>query len=429
VAARHGICKSVATERGSQRLDAERAEVVKREGVEGNGTMSRKVAPTFLFLSLCLGGALIVGCRRSETSEPILFPTGRFTSAQQCGTCHRDIYAAWRGSQHARAAENPIFRESYEEAVKIAGDEVARLCFMCHAPTVVLTGDYTLAQGVTREGVTCDFCHSLTGTDLERRDHPFLLDVGATKYGPIRDAASTGHRVAFSEFHLSSLQCAGCHEYRNEHGVLLLSTYSEWERYRQLGGDKECQHCHMPQVLANIVDPKVKRVQGAFVNLHTMPGGHARDQLVRALELRILEAQRTPRGLHVKVRVRNVGAGHAVPTGSPTRKVILRVTVATEGGQRVQQERLYQRVVLDEQGAEIRRDSLLFTRARAIARDTRLAPAEQRVEEFLLPVSTDENLTVTATLIYLYSPHERPQTETRIEFLSEKKELFSRWVR
>ncbi len=391
--------------------------------------MARRTMPKLFLGGFLLWGVAIVGCRRSEMSEPVVFPAGRFTSARQCGTCHRDIYAAWRGSQHARAAENPIFRESYEEAAKIAGDAVARLCFMCHAPTVVLTSDYALAQEVTREGVTCDFCHSLTGTDLERREHPFLLDVGATKYGPIRDAASTGHRVAFSEFHLSSFQCAGCHEYRNAHGVPILSTYSEWEQYRQRGGDKECQHCHMPQVLANIVDPKVKRVRGAFVNLHAMPGGHARDQLVRALEMRIMEAHRTPRGLRVKIRLRNVGAGHAVPSGSPMRKVILRVEVVTESGRRVQQERIYQRVVLDKRGAAIRRDSLLFTEARAIARDTRLAPAEERVEEFLLPISVDENLTLTAALIYLYSPHERPETETRIEFLSEKKELFSRWVR
>lgn len=371
----------------------------------------------------------MTACRRSEVAEPVIFHAGRFTSARQCGTCHRDIYMAWRGSQHARAAENPIFRESHAEAVRTFGESTARLCFMCHAPTVVLTGDYALAQEVTREGVTCDFCHSLKGTDLQRPENPFLLDVGETKYGPIPDAASTGHRVAFSEFHTGSLQCAGCHQYRNAHGVPILSTYSEWEQYRQLGGDKECQHCHMPQVLANIVDPKVKRVHGAFVNLHTMPGGHSRDQLVRALDMRILEAQRLPGALRVRVQLRNVGAGHAVPTGSPTRKVILRVDVVTESGQRVWRERIYQRRVLDGRGEEIRRDSLLFTEARAIASDTRLAPAERRVEEFLLPVPAVENLTVTATLIYLYSPHERPETETRIEFLSERKELFSRWVR
>jgi hypothetical protein len=385
--------------------------------------------PALLLWGFFLWSVVTGGCRRSETSPPVVFEAGRFTSARQCGTCHRDIYMAWQGSQHARALENPIFRESYSEARHLAGEAAIRLCLMCHAPTVVLTGDYALAREVTREGVTCDFCHSLRGTDLHQREHPFLLDVGATKYGPIRDAASTGHRVAFSEFHLSSLQCAGCHEYQNERGIPILSTYSEWEQYRQRGGDKECQHCHMPQVLANIVDPKVKRIRGAFVNLHTMPGGHSRDQLVRALEMRILEVQRVPRGLRVKVRLRNVGAGHAVPTGSPTRKVILRVEAETEGGQRARQERVYQRLLLDAHGVEIRRDSLLFTAARAIARDTRLAPAEERVEEFWLPLSAEGNLTITATLTYLYSPHDRPETETRIEFLSERKELLTRWVR
>jgi len=384
-----------------------------------------------IFLASLLAPAvLILGtCSTPEPQEKIEFQPGQFVSANRCGSCHKDIYSAWRGSLHALAVEDDLFKASYEEAIELTGGEAKKLCLTCHAPTVVVTGDYDLTQAVTREGVNCDFCHSLKATDFSKPEHPFDLQVSAVKFGPIPDASSTGHQVAFSEFHTTSLHCAGCHEYRNRHDVALLSTYSEWEQYKQSGGDKTCQQCHMPQVLANIVDPKVKRIEGAFVNLHYMPGGHSRDQLNRSLRLRIMEAAKTAQGLRVKVRVSNVGAGHMVPTGSPTRKVILNVDASTGSGQSFHDERVYQRIIIDSQGQAIRKDSRMFTEAHRIERDTRLAPGEQRMEEFLLPVPADENVTVTATLTYFYSPHDRKETEKRIDFWSEKKELLSKWTR
>lgn len=385
---------------------------------------------TTIFLGLAgLSAVLLGACRTEEPPATIDFQPGRFTSSERCGACHKDIYSAWRGSRHAASLEGAIFKTSYQQALQATSGQAKNICPICHAPTVVVSGDWDLTEPITREGITCDFCHSLTGTDLSQPGHPFLLDVSDVKRGPIRDALSTGHRVLFSEFHLSSEQCAGCHEYRNAHGVELLTTYSEWQLYQQRGGDKNCQQCHMPQVLANIVDPKVKRLQGAFVNLHFMPGGHSRDQLVKSLSLQIAEVVRTSSGVRVKVMVSNVGAGHAVPTGSPTRKIILRLTVTGSEGTSAQAERLYQRVVADERGREIITDSHLFTHARMMVRDTRLQPGEQRTEEFFFPARSTENLTVTATLIYLYSPHARKETETRIEFASEKKELLAKWMR
>ncbi|RMG45352.1 MAG: hypothetical protein D6723_18490 [Acidobacteria bacterium] len=381
---------------------------------------------TALSATLAIGG---LACRRSEPPPKIEFVPGQFVSAKKCGACHKDIYRAWRQSLHAAATEDPIFRKSYEDALELTHGQAKRLCLTCHAPTVVVTGDYDLTQPVTREGINCDFCHSLKGTDFSQPQSPFVLDVGATKYGPVPDAASTGHQVAYSPFHTTALHCAGCHQYRNAHGVELLSTYAEWEQYTERGGTKTCQQCHMPQVLANIVDPKVKRVEGAFVNLHLMPGGHSRDQLVKSLRLRIMEMTRTPKGLRVKVKVKNVGAGHMVPTGSPTRKVILNLDVSTGSGRRFHADRLYQRIVLDERGRPIRKDSRMFTEARRIERDTRLAPGEERIEEFLLPVPASENAKVTATLTYFYSPHDRPETETRIDFMTETKQLLARWER
>jgi hypothetical protein len=142
-----------------------------------------------------------------------------------------------------------------------------------------------------------------------------------------------------------------------------------------------------------------------------------------------MEAAKTPQGLNVKVQVSNVGAGHMVPTGSPTRKVILNLDVTTGNGQQFHDERIYQRITLDGQGQEIRKDSHLFTEAQSVKSDNRLAPGEQRMEEFRLPVPAGENVTVTATLTYLYSPHDRKETEKRIDFVSDKKDLLSKWTR
>jgi hypothetical protein len=380
-------------------------------------------------LGLLLLVITLAGCSASEPEFPRLeFQPGQLISAESCGTCHKDIYSVWRTSVHARAVSNPVFQELYQEALEVTDGEAKHLCLTCHAPTVLVTGDFDMADAVTREGVTCDFCHSLKDTHLTRSRDPFELQVSSVKLGPVRDAASSGHDVAFSEFHSTSLLCAGCHQFNNEQGVELLSTYSEWELYREKGGAKSCQDCHMPLVSAHIVDPKVKRVAGAFVNLHQMPGGHSRHQLTKSLRMRILELDRTPQGLAVRIKVENTGGGHHVPTGSPTRMIILGVEAVAQD-QRFYDERVYQKIVHDSQGQIVNRDSLVFTKGHSIASDNRIAPFEERVEEFLLPVPGDTSVELTAKLTYLYSPHQRKETETRIEFWSERKELLTRWER
>jgi hypothetical protein len=373
--------------------------------------------------------AALAACSSLESEfQPLDVKPGQFTSAERCGTCHKDIYSVWRNSVHARSVTNPVFQALYLEALEITGGEAKELCLTCHAPTVLVTGDFDLKDPITREGVTCDFCHSLKDTHLDQSRNPFELQLSNIKLGPARDADSSGHLVAFSEFHSSSLVCAGCHQFSNEQGVEILSTFSEWELYRQMGGSKSCQDCHMPLVSAHIVDPKVKRVAGAFVNLHQMPGGHSRHQLTKSLRMRIVELDRDPRGLAVRIKVDNTGGGHHVPTGSPARVIVLGVEALAEG-QRYYDERVYQKIIHDQEGQVLHRDSLLFTKAHSIGGDTRIAPFEERVEEFILPVPSDISVQVTATLTYLYSPHQTKETETRILFWTERRELLTRWER
>lgn len=383
-------------------------------------------------LSIALVGlamVLISGCAEPEEVQRLDITPGQFVSAEKCGDCHRDIHTFWQSSLHARSATDPIFMTSFETFTGEHGEEEGALCLQCHAPTVLLTGDLDMTEDLTREGVTCDFCHSMTGTDFEQEGHPFLLEVGDVKFGPIEDAASNGHEVAYSEFHSSSEQCAGCHEYVNENGVSLLTTYSEWQSYWESGGGHTCQGCHMPLMLANIVDPRVKRVEGAFVNSHQTPGGHSLSQLTKSLRLRLLQLKSDGDGLTVQVSVRNDGAGHSVPTGSPNRRVVLTLEIVTDSGQRIEEERIYEKVVADEESREIRDDSRIFTEAASVLKDSRIAAGEERIEEFFVSLSQPGNIEVEATLTYLYSPSEESQEETRIQFATERKRLLSDWTR
>lgn len=370
------------------------------------------------------------GCAETELEIHRLdIEHGKFVSAEKCGACHKDIHTFWKSSLHARSATNSIFRSSFGDFTREHGEDAGSLCLRCHAPTVLVTGDYQMREALTREGVTCDFCHSMTGTDLNREDHPFLLEVGEVKFGPVENAASNGHDVAYSQFHSTSGQCAGCHEYVNDNGVQLLTTYSEWQEYWDNGGGFTCQDCHMPLMLANIVDPKIKRLEGAFVNSHRTPGGHSLAQLAKSLKLRLVQLRAERDGLRVQVSVHNDGAGHSVPTGSPNRKVILAMEVVTDSGHEYREQRVYEKVVADKSSREIRDDSRIFTEAVSELSDTRISAGEQRLEEFFVDLPQPGNVQVEVTLTYLYSPSEESQQETRIQFASERKRLTSDWKR
>lgn len=370
---------------------------------------------------------LLAGCSETGTVQedvpPLELQPGKLISSDKCGSCHKDIHSVWQSSIHARAASTPVFLEAYDEAVQQSGDTARQLCLRCHAPSSIVTGNLVLSDALNQEGVNCDFCHSLVGINQANPVDPFKLQVGVAKYGPVKDAEPKGHPVAFSEFHTTSEHCEGCHEYENPAGVPLLTTYSEWREYQKSGGDKTCQDCHMPLVVASVVDPRVLRVRNSFVNLHSMPGGHSLAQLVKALRLRFEEVKREGDKVHVKLSLKNSGAGHAVPTGSPTRKILLDVTATAANGVVAKQQYTFQKVALDAHSQPIMDDAQMFLGTAGIGGDTRIAPGEERIISASFTLPKDENVEVRASLTYLYSPHNRTETETRLEFLSETKQL------
>ena len=338
-------------------------------------------------------------------------------TAEYCGNCHRAIEQGWKESVHSQAMESRLFQDALLMANSDLGPHARRVCLGCHAPTIVATEDLALIRKVTWEGITCDYCHSIRGVDMSGPNPKAVVEYNNVKEGPWKGLSSPAHGTAYSPVHTSSVLCATCHQYRNSQGFPVLTTYSEWQKGSYPAQHKGCQSCHMYRVEGEVVDPRVKITQDAGINLHQMPGSHSLTQLNKAIRGR-LSVTHDGNQLHVEVNVTNQGAGHMVPTGSPLRKLILRVTASPFGEKLLQQERVFTRVVADQQGKVLNREDLVFIKAAKVVSDTRLAPGETRKEVFTFKVPQGVRSTVEADFYYYYSPSAATKAQEEVKFLS-----------
>jgi ferredoxin len=333
-----------------------------------------------------------------------------YTSSRVCGTCHVDIYNSWKNSLHAFSLSDPIFDAAYMQAIKEQGEEAKRVCLRCHAPITLSNADYDLELGVTREGVSCDFCHTVTAVHLDDSAKPYTTEPGLVKRSSLRRAASPSHEVAYSELHASADFCGGCHNFVNAHGVQVMSTYDEWRRGPYSSEGTQCQNCHMVLSEGKVVSEEVKNSRDE-IHLHSLI--HDSRQLRSALTVEIDRAERTARGFEVDVMVKNVGSGHMVPTGMPTREVVLTLTV--KGSQRQwNAERRYRKTVTDAKGRTLVQDYEILLHGARIVSDNRIAPREERLERFHFIVP-EGSMTVTAKVTYEYSPLLLQQRRMEIE--------------
>lgn len=174
----------------------------------------------------------------------------------------------------------------------------------------------------------------------------------------------------------------------------------------------------MPTVKeATTVKPEVK-VSLRRVNKHDLQGGHSAEQLREAARVEILDVTRGPDSVTALVRVTNVGSGHMLPTGIPTRKVVLTARLKGPRGDVVRESAVrYQKVLVDGEGKPVDSDAEVLVKRVTVFQDNRLAPLESRTERFVFPVSKDivfeetihrrtsrRNFSVEVTLTYRYTP-------------------------
>lgn len=162
----------------------------------------------------------------------------------------------------------------------------------------------------------------------------------------------------------------------------------------------------MKKIPGEVVVPEVKESPSGSISTHDIAGGHSLSMREKSLKLEITAVKTHRQKVAVSVAVTNQGAGHKIPTGLPSKKLILKVTLASEKeGYRQTQERIYQKVLVDLRGTPVTDDSeIMLGREVKVKSDNRIRPEETRIEEFVFFVPEAPDRKVTAAVIYGHTP-------------------------
>ena len=338
-------------------------------------------------------------------------PTGKpvkaedFAAPAVCSGCHMEIYNQWKGSMHSNAFTDPVFYALWKIGAQETDGLTDKLCGGCHIAVGIVSNDLVFKDGefqtsdIAKEGVHCDVCHSVANsTALETPTHEpqnasIVLAPGSSKKGPYKDSKSPYHESEYSELHTKSEFCANCHHvFHPINNFHIERTYDEWKYsvYAQKG--IQCQDCHMMPIEKAIETAKTLKKPvnpgrpamggpqrenmfthefvGANFTVPAMMGdkkhaGIAEERLKSAAELTLDAPQSYNLGeiATVSVKVKNVGAGHNLPTSlTEVRQMWLDISVNDAEGNKI-----YRSGSLDAQG-NIVNDPRIFN-ASAVDKD------------------------------------------------------------
>lgn len=263
----------------------------------------------------------------------------------------------------------------------------------CIKPEGCLSLASALSDAVAREGISCTLCHRIDNQVMSSDHHSgdYPLDASPTPllFGPFLNPLTQpmlnqiGKAPAFSDHMVRSEHCASCHDLFTP--VLDASTrqptgeqfpeqtpFREWRNSIYARGQSEateCQQCHMP-VEEDLVTPIAVRADGSVNSnwperspfaRHVFVGGNTHmlkilrdyagqlgisgttrsgfDQkiaqtqtlLARAATLSIDHTEVDDDELALRVTINNQ-SGHKLPTGYPSRRIWLALTVRDSGG-------------------------------------------------------------------------------------------------
>ncbi|HVN23165.1 MAG TPA: cytochrome c family protein [Syntrophorhabdales bacterium] len=311
--------------------------------------------------------------------------TANFTAPEECAGCHARQYEEWSGSMHALSFQDPVYQGELNRAVKAVGKDVTRQCEGCHSPAGMVTGEIKKPglsglSPLALAGVSCDICHSVSGVthwltpSHEPENGSLILTPGVdtasgpklVKRGPAKPSADCGggfHECAESSLHLRADLCAGCHQvYHYEDHFPLEATYLEWKHGAYAQKEILCQDCHMVDLAAFMraadefrkPDRKEYRhyFNGANYLLYYLASGAAKKagdekkaallkekyemavkRLQAAADLEVSPVYQNGKLTEVKVRVKNLRAGHNLPTSlTNVRQMWLEITAKDEKG-------------------------------------------------------------------------------------------------
>jgi Cytochrome c554 and c-prime len=306
---------------------------------------------------------------------------------EDCALCHERQDREMAGSMHSIAHTDRFYAAFAELAREEAGEEVYALCSGCHTPAGVVSGLVPARRdpdlpAEAKAGVTCDVCHQITKTTGpsgpwgEPGNASFVLDPGRVKFGAADEIRrNPAHRGARRPFYETSEFCANCHTIIHPvNGLRIEHTYAEWKGSVYAEKGIQCQDCHMRSVedartVARTLEVVTRKGSwitkgratrelaphmfiGANSNAHLLGGGEAQSAMARerlksaaAIEI-VLPEKQTADSLAFDVIVKNIGAGHKLPTSlTEIREMWVDLTVTGRDG-----EVLHRSGALDEKG-------------------------------------------------------------------------------
>ncbi len=378
-----------------------------------------------------------------------------------CKMCHDRIFDEYLRSTHAKSFSDPLFKAQYFMEVLPEAEKdpdlyrEAQGCIACHSPIdfIVLNGRVFSEDQVDPlwSGVTCDFCHTVTGYIGETPGNGNYISKPSDqrKLGPFLHEYNWHH--VYGKLQTKSEFCGICHNAMNRHGLEVKSTFAEWKMSHYSADGIQCQDCHMNRI-GYLVSGKPTYESGFAANpsmtfgrgttyhpvlyTHRFPGAHSRTQIVGAGVIATgIETEKTVSPgdtITIDVLVDNSKTGHKMPSGSKElRQMWLEVTahfkdrivsipassagideydVAGQGkadneilGDDVPKgSRIYRAVFVDSGGQQ----TLSFYDAVKIVFDNRLEASEIRREKYTFTVPRDarDKITLRASLNYLPYP-------------------------
>jgi len=405
------------------------------------------------------------GSRRTVHSD-------EWINSASCANCHNDMFSQWSDSNHRLMGQsNPYFSVLEDIAAATEGEEFRSWCSGCHNPERVLTGlpfnghtnnmfergGASLKKELKEdkhgpsEGTGCLFCHRITKledaggnaamtVDLSNRERYVFENSSNDILNYIGDSQINArpniHKKSYMQpFYKDELYCKSCHnEFSPGLGAMIVDTWGEWERslYNKPNNPDEhlgCIDCHMhadntkigqdiPGTSTTGGTPKkdVRTHQFSGAN-HFLVGLRNKKQEGMSIDLLKTSAsleQKIEKG-NLTVRVNNIGAGHALPTGvADFRQLWLKINISDAQGNIIYQSgnqdkagnveanaRMFMKEFGDKNGKSV---GLIFWRYEKLLKDTRIPANGFRDEVFSIPQSTHYPIKVTSKLMYRVYP-------------------------
>lgn len=412
------------------------------------GGISMKVQSKKMTALLTIALAILMtGCSKSNKQ---IVDSAEFKEPGYCESCHRELHSQWKGSPHSNAQKDPIYQKLYQLAEEETKGKAEELCAasICHTPIGSLAREIPPIDGsklseIAKLGVQCDFCHTIS--DMEKVGNgSYIVSPGRTKMGPFKDSDSPAHDTNYSALQTQAKFCGLCHNVNHpQNNLPLEATFTEWDEGPYNTGDPDtstlCQDCHMtPGPGETFKNPGKASSLGPdrpLIHTHDFAGANvalaqlmgsprhaqlAEERLKAAATVTITGPNSADRGqpIILQVGVKNVGAGHKIPTGLTEMRQMWLEVVATDGAGSY----IYTSGFVDNDG-RIDPGCVMFNtvlgdakgkrtlhawNAERILSDNRIPPGQMKVEKYTIKVPPDVAgpMTIEVKLRYRSAPQD-----------------------